>query len=86
MFFVDITGDKITCKMSTNVEQPGMIAVSEDIYNQLTYLPASYTLDENSNIATVTPAEPPAVEPEPPSAEEYLIDLDYRLSLLELGL
>lgn len=30
--------------------------------------------------------EPQPVEPTPPTMEEYLIDLDFRISLLELGL
>jgi hypothetical protein len=86
MLFVDIKNNQIYLKMRSDFDQPGLIEIKEDIYNQLTYLPASYTTDEDGKILTVTPAEPPAVEPEPPTNEEYLIDLDYRLSLLELGL
>ncbi len=62
--------------------------ISEDIYNKLVYLPATFETDEHGNIISVTPAPKPEPEPEPPepTIEEYLIDLDFRLSMIELGL
>ena len=62
--------------------------ISEDIYNKLVYLPATFETDEHGNIISVTPAPKSETEPEPPepTIEEYLIDLDFRLSMIELGL
>ena len=62
--------------------------ISEDIYNKLVYLPATFETDKHGNIISVTPAPEPEPEPElpEPTIEEYLIDLDFRLSIIELGL
>ncbi|HWQ76863.1 MAG TPA: hypothetical protein VN441_16270 [Syntrophomonas sp.] len=71
-YYMGVINNKITWKMSTPVEQPGLQEVSEDIYNQLTYLPADFTRDDDWNILTVTPAEPPVPEPEPVTTEDRL--------------
>jgi hypothetical protein len=47
--------------------------ISEDIYNKLVYLPATFETDEHGNIISVTPAPEPELEQQPtplPSIEE----------------
>lgn len=38
--------------------------ISEDIYNKLVYLPATFETDEHGNIISVTPAPEPVPEPQ----------------------
>lgn len=67
-----------------------------DDYNQeelenkiiLNYPYFEFVLDENGNIVDVEPYDPPQPPPEPyePTIEDYMLDMDFRLSCLELGL
>lgn len=47
-------------------------------------------LDENDNLIDIEPTErPPAPPPEPTESEiltDYIVDVDFRLSMVELGL
>lgn len=59
--------------------------ISDELYEQLTCIPADFSIDEAGEIIAVTPGQPIATIPQP-SQEDYLLDLDYRLSKIELGL
>jgi len=43
-------------------------------------------LDGEGNLADVIPTERPPAPPPEPNQDDYLLDLDYRLSMTELGL
>lgn len=63
--------------------------VTEYFYNQYKdLLPATFELDEEDNMINITPLPQPEPEPatQESSLEDYLLDLDFRLSTLELGL
>lgn len=89
MYYVMIVNGKIVQKhsISINIElEDGEKKVTKEIYEQITRLPADFETDTEGNIISVTPApEPEPTSPEP-SVEEYLVDLDFRLSKMELGL
>jgi len=60
----------------------------ELIRNIKTHAPYMELIVEGGKIIEIVPIERPTAEPieVEPSTEEYLLDLDYRLSLIELGL
>lgn len=65
------------------------LEVAEEFYLQhKDLLPATFELDDEGNMINITSL--PKHEPEPArqelTTEEYLIDLDYRISMIELGL
>lgn len=54
------------------------------------YLPYfELVLDDNGDLIDITPIQPPETPPEPSETElltEYLLDVDFRVAMLELGL
>jgi len=85
IYFVEIQNGKIVSKGYGSAKTKEQIEVAKEIYDQLTRLPADFTMDEEGNIISVTPApEPePQPQPQPPSIEERLKAVeDALLSLL----
>lgn len=86
IYFIEITDGLITCKGEGDFRTDTQIEVTEDIYKALTSLPATYT-EEKSNIVCVRPLHIQSIVPEQElTLEEYLVDLDFRFSMQELGL
>lgn len=86
LYFVETKEGVITGKGSGAAKNEEQIEVSADIYEQLTTLPANFEQDEQGNIISVTPI-PKLPEPPPePTLDDYLLDLDFRISSIELGL
>ena len=83
MYFIEINDNKITCKGIGEFKTDEQIDITEEIYNQLTRLPADFTLDTEGNIETITPALEPEPETLPVSIEERVSDLE--LLVLQLG-
>ena len=83
MFWVEIKYGEITGKGESPALADGQIEVTKGIYNQLTYLPATFETDTEGNIISVTPAPETEPQPQPPSIEERLKAVeDALLSLL----
>ena len=90
MYYVEINDGQITGKLEVSIEQPEMLEITEELYNELTNLPADYTQDAEGNIVSVIPAPLPEPEPPEPTSEELLLqayleiaDLKRRLEALE---
>lgn len=79
MYYIEIQSNQIIGKGEANgigiKLNEGQIEVSDDIFNQLTRLPADYETDGEGNIISVTPAPEPEPEPvpQPPTQEEILL-------------
>lgn len=83
IYFVEIQNGKITAKGYGPAKTDEQIEVTEEIYNQLTRLPADFETDKKGNIISVTPAPEPEPQPQPPSLEDRLKAVeDALLSLL----
>jgi hypothetical protein len=85
MYWVEISGNKITGKGQSPTITEEQIEISENIYNQLTRLPADYVTDGEGNIISVTPAPEPEPEPQTPktpTVEERISALEDALTLL----
>lgn len=78
MMYVIIENDKIVGKVKVNASitlAENEMEVTEEIYEQLTRLPADLAIDEDGNM-TVTPAPAPVPDPEPqPAPEPTLAEL-----------
>ncbi len=76
MYYVKIQDGKIINKGYKTVEalspDEGTDIVTEDIYNQLTRMPADFIKDADGNITSVAPAPEPEPVPQPPSTEDRL--------------
>jgi len=76
MYYVKIQGGKIVSKGYKTIEvlspDEGTDIVSEEIYCQLTRLPADFVKNESGQIIEVFPAPEPEPAPEPPSTEDRL--------------
>ncbi len=83
IYFVEIQNGKIVSKGYAPAKTEEQIEVTKEIYDQLTRLPADFTMDEEGNIISVTPAPEPEPQPQPPSIEERLSALE--MALLELA-
>lgn len=82
MYWVEISGNKITGKGQSPTITEEQIEISENIYTQLTRLPADYVMDGEGNIISVTPAPEPEPEPQTPTVEERISALEDALTLL----
>ena len=83
MYYVEINNGQITGKIQVSIEQPGMLEVTEEIYEALTNLPATFTADQEGNIISVTPAPLPEPEPAEPTTEELLLQAYLKIAELE---
>lgn len=76
MYYVKIQDNKIISKGYKSIDilslDEGTDIITEDIYNQLTRLPADFVKNETGHIISVTPAPEPEPVPEPPSTEDRL--------------
>lgn len=89
MYFVEITGDKITAKGEGSFKTEEQMQVSGDIYAALTSLPAEYVMDagEIISVLPLSNVTPPEQEPEEKSLEERIVELEQvvaDLTLLQL--
>ena len=85
MYWIEINGDKITGKVESKFKTDEQIEVSEEIYSQLTNLPASYIMSKGQ-ITSVTPELKKETTPEPTKEElllQEITDLKNRVSKLE---
>jgi len=92
LFYVKIQNGSIIAKGKTvyntsikdwSIENEGYTEISQEIYDQLTRLPADFETDDEGNIISVTPAPEPEPQPQPPSLEDRLKAVeDALLSLL----
>ncbi len=86
MYYVKVQWEKIVSKgyKSTDIlnQEEGTDIVTEDIYNQITRLPADFVKDDTGRIVEVTPAPEPEPVPEPPTPEERLAAVEEALLLL----
>ena len=89
MYYIEINNGEITSKGIGCFVSDKQIEVNETIYNQLTYLPANFTQDEEGNIITVIIPPPEPIISEPTIIEMLLIayqeiaDLKERIGVLE---
>ncbi len=67
MFYVEITDNKITCKGQGGFKTESQVEVTEEIYNDLTSLPAEYT-EADGEIVSVEPL--PLLEPDLTPAQQ----------------
>lgn len=86
MYWVELQNSKISGRGISPALTKEQIEVTKKIYDQLTRLPADFETDAEGNIISVVPVPEPEPIPLEPSVEDYLLDLDYRLSKTELGL
>ena len=84
-YYVYIENDKIIACGTSGAICDGQIEVSEEIYNQLTNLPADYAVDGEDNIISVTPAPEPEPGLQLPTMEERLEALEAAMLGLILG-
>lgn len=84
-YWVEIKDGKITGKGKSPGITEGQIEIVEEIYNQLTNLPADYAVDGEGNIISVTPAPEPEPMPQPPTTEERLAALEAAMLEMILG-
>ena len=85
MYWIEINGDKITGKGQSEFKTDEQVEVSEEIYNQLTNLPASYIMAKG-RIASVTPELKKDIVAELTKEEilqQEIIDLKNRVFKLE---
>lgn len=92
LFYVKIQNGRIIAKGKTvynasikdwGIENEGYTEISQEIYDQLTHLPADFETDGEGNIISVTPAPEPEPQPQLPSLENRLKAVeDALLSLL----
>jgi len=83
IYFVEIQNGKITAKGCGPTKTDEQIEITEEIYNQITRLPADFETDEEGNIISVTPAPEPEPQPQPPTLEERISAIE--LALLEIA-
>lgn len=89
MYYVEIQDGIIVSKGYIAAEvalNEGQIEVSKEIYNQIGDYRATFETDAEGRIISVTPIPKPPEPPKESGLEEYLLDLYYRISMLELGL
>ena len=87
MYWIEINGDKITGKGQSQYKTNEQVEVSEEIYSQLTNLPASYIMSKGQ-ITSVTPELKKDIVAELTKEEilqQEIIDLKNRVFTLELA-
>lgn len=85
MYWVEIQEGNITGKGDSPALSEGQIEIPEELYNQLSHLPATFSADSEGNIVSVIPAPVPEPVPEPPTQEERIEALERALLELVLG-
>lgn len=84
MYWVEISGDKITGKGNSEFKTKGQVEIAEEIYNLLTTVPATYTIKDNK-IISVSPIKVinSDVIKKTETIEEKIVKLENRISELE---
>jgi len=91
-FVLNLNTDKIALSKSinfVNFDSDNEVEITEEQYNEINDFPLKLTIKSGKVVAwekTEIEYEPIPERPKEPTEEDYLIDLDFRVSKIELGL